>query len=190
MGKFFTKIRHIRQTCPKWENALRQLLDHQVDRGTGIDFHVSHTASPVATGGYVGLSPPVAYAENYHGGGFIQWHMVVICIWCALFVTSQLDVIFMFPNQRFGDVCWHNRHILLHALPYFMCHCTEYKLLALKVAILEENKLNATTQQFITAKISGCVLKQGSKTLINASEQFTTEKLGCADVLSNTSSRA
>jgi len=26
------------------------------------------------------------------------------------------------------------------------------------------NKLNATTQQFITAKISGCALKQGSKT--------------------------
>jgi len=30
----------------------------------------------------------VAYAENLLGG-FIQWHMVVICIWCALFVTSQ-----------------------------------------------------------------------------------------------------
>ena len=30
--------------------------------------------------------------------------------------------------------------------------------------ISEENKLNATTQQFITAKISGCVLKQRSKT--------------------------
>jgi len=29
---------------------------------------------------------------------------------------------------------------------------------------LEENKLNATTQQFITAKRSGCGLKQGSKT--------------------------
>jgi len=28
----------------------------------------------------------------------------------------------------------------------------------------EENKLNATTQQFITTKISGCALKQGSKT--------------------------
>jgi len=27
-----------------------------------------------------------------------------------------------------------------------------------------ENKLNATTQQFITTKISGCALKQGSKT--------------------------
>ena len=45
-----------------------------------------------------------------------------------------------------------------------MCHCTEYKLSALQVRISEENKINATTQQFITAKISGCVLKQGSKT--------------------------
>jgi len=32
-------------------------------------------------------------------GGFIQWHMLVICIWCALFVMSQLDVIFTFPNN-------------------------------------------------------------------------------------------
>jgi len=46
---------------------------------------------------------PVAYAENFHGG-FIQWHMVVICISYVLFVTSQFDVVFMFPNQRFGDV--------------------------------------------------------------------------------------
>jgi len=38
-------------------------------------------------------------------GYFIQWHMVVICIWCALFVTSQFNVILMFPNQRFGEVC-------------------------------------------------------------------------------------
>ena len=44
-----------------------------------------------------------------------------------------------------------------------MCHCTEYKLLALQVRISEENTLNATTQQFITAKISGCALKQGVK---------------------------
>ena len=51
-------------------------------------------------------------------GGFIQWNMVVICL-CAVFVTSQFDVIFMFPNQRFGEVCWHNMHILLHALPLF-----------------------------------------------------------------------
>jgi len=45
-----------------------------------------------------------------------------------------------------------------------MCHCTEYKLLALQVRLSEENTLNATIQQFITAKISGCVLKHGSKT--------------------------
>jgi len=38
-------------------------------------------------------------------GGFIQWHMLVICIWCALFVMSQYDVIVMFPNGRFGEVC-------------------------------------------------------------------------------------
>ena len=47
----------------------------------------------------------VAYAENFHGGGLVQGHMVVICIWCALFVTSQYDVISLFPNQRFGEVC-------------------------------------------------------------------------------------
>jgi len=47
----------------------------------------------------------VAYAVNFHGVGFIQWHTVVICIWCALFVTSQFDVILMFPNQRFGEFC-------------------------------------------------------------------------------------
>jgi len=35
--------------------------------------------------------------------------------------------------------------------PYFMCHWTEYKLSTLQVRISEENKLNATTQQFITA---------------------------------------
>jgi len=29
----------------------------------------------------------VAYAENLHGGGLIQWQMVVITISCTLFVT-------------------------------------------------------------------------------------------------------
>jgi len=46
----------------------------------------------------------VAYAENFHVGWLVQGHMVVICIWCSLFVTSQFDVISMFPNQRFGEV--------------------------------------------------------------------------------------
>ena len=58
----------------------------------------------------------VAYAENFHGGDLVQGHMVVICFWCALFVTSQFDVISMFPNQRFGEVCWHSMHIFLHLL--------------------------------------------------------------------------
>jgi len=31
--------------------------------------------------------------------------MVVICIWYALFLTKQFDVVFMFSNQRFGEVC-------------------------------------------------------------------------------------
>jgi len=30
----------------------------------------------------------VAYAEKFHGGCFIQWHRVVISIWCALFMMS------------------------------------------------------------------------------------------------------
>jgi len=106
---------------------------------------------------------PMAYEENFHGG-FIQWHMVLICIWCALLVTSQFDDIFMFSNQCFGEVCWLNLPILLLALLLFMCHCTEYKPSALQVRTSEETKLNATTQQFITAKISGWVLKQRSKT--------------------------
>jgi len=40
-----------------------------------------------------------------------------------------------------------------------MCQYTEYKLSALQVSISEENTLNATTHQFITANISGCELK-------------------------------
>jgi len=50
-GQIFTKIRHIRWTCPNWANALRQLLGNQIDCGTAIGFYVSRTASPVATGG-------------------------------------------------------------------------------------------------------------------------------------------
>jgi len=62
----------------------------------------------------------VAYAKNSNGGCFYQWPMVVICILCSLFVTSQFDVIFMFPTQRFGEVCWHDMHILLRALLIYM----------------------------------------------------------------------
>jgi len=70
-------------------------------------------------------------------GGFIQWHMVVIYIWCALFVTSQFDVMFMFPNQRlakFVDII--GIFFYTHSL-CFMCHCTDYKLVELHVRVLE-----------------------------------------------------
>jgi len=89
---------------------------------------------------------------------------MVICIWCAPFVTSRFDVIFVFPNQRFGEVCWHLCIFFYIHSPYFMCHCAEYKILALQIRLSEENKHNATTQQFIIAKISSCALKQGCKT--------------------------
>jgi len=43
--------------------------------------------------------------RKFSWGGFIQWHGAVICIWCALIVTSEFDVIVLLPNQRFGEVC-------------------------------------------------------------------------------------
>jgi len=103
----------------------------------------------------------MAYAENFHGVSFsgIGWSFV---FGMRSFVTSQFDVIFMFPNQRL---------FYTHS-PYFMCHCTEYKLSAYQVRISEENKLNATTQQFITAKMSGCALKQGSKTHLSLRQSY------------------
>ena len=73
-------------------------------------------------------------------GGFIQWHMVVICICCALFVTSQDDVVFMFPNLRFAKfVDIRCIFVYTHSF-YFMCHWTEYKLSALQVRISEEKR--------------------------------------------------
>jgi len=70
-----------------------------------------------------------------------------------------------YPNHCFGEVCWHKRHAYSSTrTPLIMCHYSEGKISAPQVRISEENKLNATTQQFISAKISGCVLKQGSKT--------------------------
>ena len=96
--------------------------------------------------------------------GFIQWFVVVICIWCAVFATSQFDVMVMFPNQRFREICWHNMHVLLHALPLIYVSLHWFQTISVQVRISEENTINATTQQFIIAKISGCALKQGSKT--------------------------
>jgi len=89
--------------------------------------------------------------------------MVVINIWCAVFMTSQLTSRSCFQTNvwaKFFDII--RIFFYIHSL-YFGCHCTEYKLSAPQVRISVENNLNAATQQFITAKISGCALNQGIK---------------------------
>jgi len=75
-------------------------------------------------------------------------------------------------------------HILLHAHPLFKCHCAEYKLSPLQVTTSEENKPNATTQQFITTKISKTHSSQRQSNLQLQNETA----LYC--IMSNTSSRA
>jgi len=70
----------------------------------------------------------------------------------------------MFPNNvlaKFVDII---RIFFYTHYPYFVCHCTEYKVSGLQVRISKENKINPTTPQLITAKISRCAWKPGSKT--------------------------
>jgi len=43
-------------TCPKWANAVRQLLGNQIDRSTAIDFHVSQTPVSSPQGRFDGLT--------------------------------------------------------------------------------------------------------------------------------------
>jgi len=65
------------------------------------------------------------------GEVLVQGHMVVICIWCALFVMSQFDVIFpCFQTNvlaKFVDIVY--IFFYIHS-PYFMCRCTEYEVSA------------------------------------------------------------
>jgi len=84
----------------------------------------------------------------------------VRCLWrhnLTTYSCFQTNVLAKFVDK----VCF---FFFYNHSPYFMCQCTEYKLSALRVGISDENKRNPTTQQFITAKISGCALRQGSKT--------------------------
>jgi len=108
----------------------------------------------------------VAYGRNFlWGGAFIQWHMVVICIWCVLFPTLCFQTKVL--AKLVDIIC-----IFFHTLsPFFISYCTEYKLSVLQVRISEENTLIATTQQFITAKIIGKALKQGSATHSSLSQR-------------------
>jgi len=83
----------------------------------------------------------------------------VSCLW-----RHNLTSYSCFQNNvlaKFIDII---RIFVYTHFPKFMYHWTEYKLSAFQVRISEENTLNASTQQFITAKISECALKQWSKT--------------------------
>ena len=86
-------------------------------------------------------------------------HLYLVCLWrhkLTSYSCFQTNVLAKFVDIICIFFYTHSSHI--------MCHCTEYKLSAIQIRISEENKLNATTQHFITAKISGCALKQVSKT--------------------------
>ena len=93
--------------------------------------------------------------------------MVVVATEYMLFVTSQYDVPFTFANQRFGEVGWHNMHIIPHALSLLVvvkCVTVMNMQSALQVKRPEQNTaLNAKTEQFITAKLSRNTLKQGTR---------------------------
>ena len=83
-------------------------------------------------------------------------HLYLVCALCDVTVWRHVHVF----KSTFGEVCWHNRHIPQHVLPYFMCNCTDSD----PSSNIGEKKVNATAQQFIIAKISDCVLKQGCET--------------------------
>jgi len=69
-------------------------------------------------------------------------HLYLVCDLCDITSWRHIHV----SKPTFCEVCWHNMHILLHALSYFMCHCTECKLSALQFRISEENALDATAR--------------------------------------------
>jgi len=106
----------------------------------------------------------VAYAENFHGGVWFKviWWLFafdVRCLWrhnLTSFPCFQTNVLAKFVDI----VCI---FFYIHST-YYICLCTEYELSALQVRLSGKNKLNATTQQFITAKITGCALTQGNET--------------------------
>jgi len=106
----------------------------------------------------------VTYAENFNGAvsfSGILWLFAfgVYCLWRHNLTSQscfQTNVL-----AKFVDIIC---IFFYNHSPYFMCHCTEYKLSALQVRLSVENKLNTTTRQLLAAKISGCALNQGSKT--------------------------
>jgi len=95
------------------------------------------------------------------------WSFVhIACMWSfetdfsqsfdSLWVWKPFDVIFTSEHRRFGEVCWHKMHIVLHALSFnrwcTMCLCNKQNLSALQDRRPEQNTvLNAEEEQFVHA---------------------------------------
>jgi len=99
--------------------------------------------------------------ENFHGG------FSFLGIWWSSVCGVRCLCVFMYPNQRFGEVCGHNMHILLHAnaLPYFMILCVIALNLNCQCSKLGyRRKLNSMLHRSSKLQNFDCVLKKGSKT--------------------------
>ena len=134
----------------------------------------------------------VASSESFMGGVYsvaCGGHLCLVCAVCDVTIWHHTHFQINLLAKFVDNICI---FFYIHS-PYFMCHCTEYKLLLHHVRLSEENTLNAETQQFITAKISDWALKQGSKThpsLRQRNLQLNYKMRLRYNVLSNTSSRA
>ena len=103
-----------------------------------------------------------------------QQRMVVMVTRYTLFATSWYDVIFAFVYQRFGEVCWRNLHIILHALSLVVVvQCVTGININYISASSSETGEKHSNQRYnaaiytVTAKISGNALKDGSRTMLS-----------------------
>ena len=138
--------------------AIEDVLPQEAEIEKSANFFAGHVRTglkknkcPRSTGGYgldvagYGRSGPEKSwnvpSLAYGGHLYLECALCDVTIWSSCFQTNVLakvvDIIGIFFYTHF---------------PNFMCHCTEYQLSALQVRILEENILNAKTQQFVTAK--------------------------------------
>jgi len=93
----------------------------------------------------------VAYGGHFH----------LVCGLCDVTILRHLHV----SRPTFWRSVLTYESYLSKRTPLILCVIAlNTNLSALQVGISEENKLNSTTQQFITAKISGSMIKQGGKT--------------------------
>jgi len=129
-----------------------------VQRASVREFNKTGPAAVRGVTRFSGVRRKFSWGVSFSG---IWWSFVfgVRCLWrhnLTSYSCFQTNVLAKFVDII--GIFFYTRSL------YFMCHCIEYNVSALQVTISEENKINATTQQFITAKMSFYVLKQGSKT--------------------------